>query len=124
MVTESHSMEKLMSAKIHLQPFLSRGEAFFGPDGKVYLVPIQLFQKRDGGIILRIGENTLWFNPDGSYDGPEARLRGESAAVEYAAVLEAHTENKNQAPDEPYFQEGSNGWVDETKSWPAPKVTQ
>ena len=107
-----------MSKKIELQPFVSKGEPFLAPDGKVYLVPIQLFANQSGGYVLRIGENTLWFNKDGSFDGPEARLTSQDAADEYTEALDLSMGNIGKAPDQAYFQPESRGWTEETASWP------
>lgn len=109
-----------MTKKIELKPFMSRGEPFLAPDGKVYLVPVQLFSTSDGHI-LRIGENTLWFNKDGSFDGPEARLTSQDAADEYVEALKLSAENPEQAPSDAYFHPDTQGYEAETASWPKGK---
>ena len=109
-----------MTKKIELKPFVSSGEPFLAPDGKVYLVPIQLFSLQDGHI-LRIGENTFWFNHDGSLGGSEARLTSQDAADEYVEALKLSVGNSKKAPDKAYFQPDTRGHAAETASWPKGK---
>lgn len=82
-------------------------------------VPVQAFLTPKGGTVLRIGDNTLWWLPNGSFDGVEACMTGvaEETAAAYVAALEAMGDH-DSAPDDAYFREGSDGNRAETRGWP------
>jgi hypothetical protein len=108
--------------KIRLQPFVSAGETILRKDGSMEVVPMQLFPRRGGGAILRIGDSTFWFNDDGSYDGPEHsfpnRRLTEIEAMEISKLLEGCKESRGLAPERPYFEPGTEGWRNELEGWP------
>lgn len=106
--------------KIRLQPFVSRGEPIVRADGKVEMVPVQLWRSKRGGAILRIGHTTFQFNKDGSYDGTEHAFHGDRTAEEKAsfeALLEQSQTNRGFAPELPYYSPGSLGFKDESRGW-------
>lgn len=103
---------------IVLKPFVSAGELFVDTKGNPSLVPLSLFQTESGSIILRVGENTYWFDEDGVYDGPEARFPSPPDAKHVAALLEESTRNRGRAPAEAYFEPGCPGHDAETALWP------
>jgi hypothetical protein len=90
------------------------------------VVPVQLWRGAKGGPMLRVGNNTLWFNPDGTLEGgPEACLAAGVArpVVEaYTAALDRFAATVGARPATAYFGEGSPGWAAETALWPAEPV--
>lgn len=89
-------------------------------------VPLQAFLTQKGMLILRVGDNTLWFTERGTFDGCEAHMKNPDPDSEttqaYVAVLNAMGD-VDTAPDEPYFAPGTDGHRAETGSWPARPTT-
>lgn len=94
---------------MRLRPVTSRGEVFVLPDGAVTLLPFEVlpWTNQPGGVIIRIGETTYWFDPDGRYDGPEMRLppgsRNEHAEAKVNALLTEGRKNRGKPPERSYF---------------------
>jgi hypothetical protein len=104
-------------------PFLSRGIVLLHEDGMTFeMAPLQVFRGPGGGVVIRIGRNALFFNNEGRFDGSECKLEPiDPSAPEAKAIMEAvhsQQENKNCAPDSPYFQPGSALYLAETRVWP------
>lgn len=81
-------------------------------DGKLLTLPVQIWHKGKGSWVLRIGENTLHFNDRGVFDGPEYHVGKdpESPIVnELIGLLQESSKVMGQLPDEPYYEEGSEG---------------
>ena len=76
------------------------------PDGTIHRVAFQVYQI-NGEAQIRIGNNKLMFNKDGTFDGCEAKLPGE-LVPEYSAALEEP--RKNIPPDDTYHQPGTPGY--------------
>lgn len=110
-------------------PMMSAGEAFL-VDGKVHLLPMQIFRMQDGRTITRIGDNTLHFTEGGEYDGPEMSLANASKTTddttgivaEVYAALESSSANRGKPPADPYFKVGTGGYAAETRAWPSGKA--
>lgn len=104
-----------------LLPMMSRGVPFVheGPEGCfLTMVPMQVWRSRRGATILRIGSNTFYFDPDGKFDGTEHKIGGPPEAIERLhKALDESGKNRGLAPDEPYFEPGSDGWEDEVRAW-------
>ncbi|HEY5657329.1 MAG TPA: hypothetical protein VIY27_06030 [Myxococcota bacterium] len=101
-----------------LQPFVSAGVPLLREDGSVEMPPMQLFVTASGSTILRIGNNTLWFDENGVFDGTEHRLTKRSSQAKLEQAMAVADELRGMAPPEPYFQPGSDGWESEVAGWP------
>jgi hypothetical protein len=108
-------------------PTISSGIVLMHEDGTFEMAPFQVFRSSDSKTIIRIGNNTLWFNEDGTFSGSECRIPGGGLPIEEAATLQAAFEiqgsNKGRAPAEPYFEEETVGWKKELAGWPKTPVT-
>lgn len=124
-----------------LKPFVSAGEVFMHEDGETFEVaPLSLFQLEDGQVVLRIGRNTYWFDPDGNYDGPECvtpPVPGASSMSDeeiirrsnrrFKPLMDALTQckqHRNQRPKMAYFETGTPGYRAETAIWPKQQRTR
>lgn len=96
---------------MRLKPVTSKGEVFVLPSGEVALLPFEVipWTNNPGGVIIRVGETTYWFDPDGNYDGPEMRLplesRNEHTEAKVNALLDQGKDNRGKPPDNSYFDE-------------------
>jgi len=110
-----------------IMPAVSSGIVLMHEDGTFEMAPFQVFRAANGQTVIRIGNNTLWFGENGQFDGSECKIPGGALPIEEAAKLQAafdvQGENKNKAPAEPYFEEGSKGWEREVAGWPKAPVT-
>ena len=106
-----------MAKHVKLKPFVSAGEVFLAPDGKVYKVALSLFPLKDNrGVALRVGNTVYFFNEDGSYDGPE--MKADRGNIEQLTSLLAEcAENKSGLPSDTYFEPGCAGYEAETAIW-------
>lgn len=105
-----------------LRPFVTAGEVLVRPDGEGFdIVPLSLFRLADGRTCLRIGRNVLYFQGDGTYDGPEGRTK--EMPIEESRTLAAAygrcAGNRGRRPHEAHFAEGTPGHAAETGIWPA-----
>jgi hypothetical protein len=104
---------------MRIKTFVSRGEVFMHEDGTFEVAPFQVFRSSSGGVCIRIGRNCYFFSKDGSYDGPECKPPPTVDIDGLRAALQACTKNRGRRPAEPYFQQGSPGFMAEVKSWPS-----
>lgn len=98
-------------------PCMSRGVCFRLPDGSVVLLPLHVFRSGESTVI-RIGDTALYFNEDGTFDGEECHMTGagEQDMAQLQSMLKESGENQGEAPETPYFGEGSPGREREERS--------
>jgi len=103
-------------------PMMCKGVVFVHEDGKTFeMAPLQVFRSGSGQTAIRIGNNVLFFDTDGSFDGTESHVAGmapdspEASLLTEAFVLQG--EYKGLPPDVPYFEPGTPGYEAETRSW-------
>lgn len=105
-------------------PMVNSGIVLMHEDGTFEMAPLQVFRASNGKTVIRIGNNTLWFSENGTFDGSECKMPGQGLPIEKAAALQAAFEvqgsNAGQAPAEAYFEEGSAGFQREAAGWPKP----
>lgn len=112
-----------------LLPMMRKVVPFVNAKGEVESLPMTVHLSRgergDDFTILRIGENTYWFDAKGNYDGSEHHLtvnegdaQDEQRRIELNAVLEESRRSNGVPPEKPYFQPGSRGHAEETRAWP------
>jgi hypothetical protein len=100
---------------------MSSCEAFL-VHGKICLLPMQTFQRKGGGLAIRIGDNVVFFGPSGDYEGIEMTLANIESkdddtvgiTAEIYAALETAAGNLGKPPAVPYFQPGTHGHEAET----------
>lgn len=82
-------------------------------------VPLQAILMPNGLTVLRLGDNTLWWDAQGRFDGVEAKAYDpcDRPTLDYATALEAMVDH-DTAPDEPYFGPHSDGQRAEMRGWP------
>ena len=103
-----------------LRPFVTSGEVLVRPDGKGFdVVPISLFRLDSGQTCLRVGRNVLYFNADGTYDGPEGRVEDVVDSQALTAAYARCRGNRDKRPTEPHFAAETKGHGAETGIWPA-----
>jgi hypothetical protein len=107
---------------VKILPMLRARVPLVTGDGTAFdVVPLQVFRFKDGRWLLRYGRNTLWFEPDGTFDGTEhltqARIDGD--ALQAALADSPHSEG--EAPAESYFDPEAPGYQAETAAWPKPQ---
>ena len=100
-----------------INPTMSKGIVLMHQDGSYEMAPFQVF-RGNNATIIRIGNNTLFFEENGKFDGSECGGVPKEKAEEFMRAFEIQDENKDKAPDKPYFEPGSNGWEKETADWP------
>lgn len=83
------------------------------PDGSIHRVAFQVYQS-EGETFLRLGNNMLTFNKDGTFDGCEARLTADMVP-EYQKALEEPC--KNITPEDTYHQPGTKGYMAEIRGY-------
>ena len=112
---------------VTIEEFSNSGVIFINDNNDVTWEAMQLFSTKNGSIILRIGNNTYWFE-DGKYDGPEYKLGPQTYTVgnqtmtgEYFSkevlpnMLLESVERKGEQPEEGYFSQGSSGHSSENR---------
>jgi len=107
-------------------PTMSKGIVLVHEDGKTFeMAPLQVFISAGGSTVIRIGNNALFFDKDGKFDGTESHVSGMDRDSPEAAMLreafKLQGEYKGLPPDVAYFQPDSPGYAAETRSWPAAK---
>jgi hypothetical protein len=108
-----------------IRPYVSKAIAFLAADGKtVDMLPLQVIPLPDGSTVIRIGNNTLWFEADGTFDGNECKnISMKVDSPEAREIMARFAESKaydGKAPEEPYFHPGCIGHEAETAGWPKP----
>ena len=103
---------------MRIKSVVSSGEIFMHEDGSVELAPFQVFRMEDGGVCIRIGRTCYFFFKDGTYDGPECKPPKNCDHQAIADTLQESLKNRGRRPAEPYFEQGSPGFLSEIKSWP------
>lgn len=104
-------------------PMMHKGIVFVHDDGKTFeVIPLQIFVSKNNMTVIRIGNNTIWFDKDGGFDGTESKLAEVSVDGERARLIqeafEIQGENRGLAPETPYFPIGTPAYEAETRSWP------
>jgi len=107
-------------------PTMCKGVVFVHEDGKTFeMAPLQVFRSGSGQTAIRIGNNILFFDTDGSFDGTESHVAGLAPGSPEASLLteafELQGQYKGLPPDEPYFMPGTPGYAAETRSWSSAK---
>lgn len=107
-------------------PTMCKGIVLVHEDGKTFeMAPFQVFIGNGGKTEIRIGNNVLFFNKDGTFDGTESHIAGmapgspELELLHEAFVLQG--KYKGLPPDVAYFTPGTPGYDAETRAWPAAK---
>lgn len=103
-----------------IMPAISSGVVLMHEDGTFEMAPFQVFRSDKGQTIIRLGNNTLWFDENGKFDGNECKVP-EAGTTDMGALQEAFKAqegNKNRAPVPAYFQEDTSGWKREVADWP------
>lgn len=104
---------------MRIKPSARRAIPFVTSTG-VHELPFSVFETDNGMTIIRIGDNTLWFDKNGAFDGTESRLSPEGAGAMQAELLAA-MERSHAAvgthPADTYFEEGTNGHTAEVRGW-------
>lgn len=105
--------------KLEIRPLVSAKEPIVRNDGRVEVVPLQVFRLYNGGVGIRVGHSIFFFDDDGRYNGSEHKadklVDGELEKMH--AFLEASVTGVSKPPDEPYFKPGSSGHHAEVKGW-------
>ncbi len=97
-------------------PFVTADDA---GEVTVHRLPLQVFRGGSGGTIVRIGDNALFFEESGKFDGFESALPSyEAAVVAYAEASEESQATRGMPPAKAYYQPGTTGHTAETRSWP------
>ena len=103
-----------------IEPMMSRGIVLMHADGKFEMAPMQVFKSSTGQTVIRIGNNALFFDENGSFDGSECVCPANVTKAQMhrvGAAIAQQAENEGLAPSAPYFEPGSNGHAAETAAW-------
>ncbi len=109
---------------MRILPHLSSGIPFLQPDNKtVVMLPFQVMLLESGMTVIRLGNNALFFDGDGKFDGGECKPTAIKSpdspeALAIAAAFRASEANEGRAPAEPYFMPSSHGYKSEIAFWP------
>ncbi len=108
-----------------INPMMNAGIVLMHNDGTFELAPLQVFESASGSTVIRIGNNALFFTPDGEFDGfechvPKDMSLSDSYGQRLTEAFIVQGANKGKAPAEPYFEPGSNGWKKEVAAWDEP----
>ena len=105
--------------KLEIRPLVSAKEPIVRNDGRVEVVPLQVFRLNGGGTGIRVGHSIFFFGEDGRYDGSEhkADKLADGELEKMSTLLEASVAGVSSPPDEPYFKPGSSGHRAEVKGW-------
>ena len=85
----------------------------------VHRLPLQVFRS-GSATIVRIGENALFFEEGGKFDGFEAALRSpdDATLAAYDDASEESEASRGMPPAAAYFMPGTTGHTAETRAWP------
>lgn len=90
-------------------------------EGRCVEVPFQVFRSKTSTVI-RIGDNALYFDDDGTFDGCEAKGEDPEQAKLYVESLAKKTQGV--PPETSYFQPGTPGFHREIQGWATTPVTK
>jgi hypothetical protein len=108
-------------------PAISKGIVLMRDDGTFEMAPFQVFRSAAGMSVIRIGNNVLYFDKNGVFDGSECKCPpgiavGDQFEVALKAAFSEQVGNRGHAPvGNPYFSAHSAGWEREVASWPTAK---
>ena len=105
-------------------PIVHKGIVLMHEDGSFEMAPFQVFRGADGGTVIRIGHNAIFFDKKGAFDGTECRVPasvdaqvGDDYSDQLAAAFDEQGRNRGKAPTSAYFGVDSRGWHRETAAW-------
>ncbi len=109
-----------------IMPTMCKGIVLMHEDGKTFeMAPLQVFISAGGSTVIRIGNNALFFDKDGKFDGTESHIAGMTPDSPELKLLheafEPQGKYKGLHPDVAYFTPGTPGYEAETRSWPTAK---
>jgi len=103
-----------------LKPTINKGIVLMHEDGSFEMAPFQIFSTQYHTII-RIGNNALFFDAEGNFDGSEGKVpkgcMNNHSEEEILKAYQHQVDNDGKAPEEPYFASQSNAWECEVKAW-------